>query len=110
MTQELFISVENGAARIAQIEDGRLTRLEAAPMGKSFAAADRLTNAIYLGQVERVVPRLQAAFVDIGLDRAGFLARGRRACWCRMLTATRRLRIAWPMATLCWCRSPPACW
>jgi ribonuclease G len=73
MTQELFISVENGAARIAQIEDGRLTRLEAAPMGKSFAATDRLTNAIYLGQVERVVPRLQAAFVDIGLDRAGFL-------------------------------------
>ena len=78
MTQELFISVENGAARIAQIEDGRLTRLEAAPMGKSFAAADRLTNAIYLGQVSASCRVCRPPLSILGLTAPVFWAREAR--------------------------------
>jgi ribonuclease G len=81
MGHEVLISVRDGTARIAQIEDGRLVGFQAAPMGqKQTDAADQLNGRIYLAQVERVVPHLQAAFVNIGLDRAGFLgAREARA-------------------------------
>ena len=34
---------------------------------------DRLLGDIYLGKVEAVLPGIQAAFVDIGTDKAGFL-------------------------------------
>ena len=74
MGHEVLISVRNGTARIAQIEDGRLVGFQAAPMGqKQIDAAEQLNGRIHLAQVERVVPHLQAAFVNIGLDRAGFL-------------------------------------
>jgi ribonuclease G len=33
----------------------------------------RLVGDIYLGRVEAVLPGIQAAFVDIGTDKAGFL-------------------------------------
>ena len=81
MGHEVLISVRDATARIAQIKDGRLVGFQAAPMGQKQAdAADRLNGRIYLAQVERVVPHLQAAFVNIGLDRAGFLgAREARA-------------------------------
>ena len=81
MTHEVLMSVENGLLRVAQVEDGALAAVSAAPLGKqSEAASTSLTGRIYLGHVERVVPHLQAAFVDIGLDRAGFLgAREARA-------------------------------
>lgn len=83
MTHEIFISMENTLLRVAQVEDGQLVELTADPMGQQTGSNDneqRLTGQIYLGQVERVVPRLQAAFVDIGMDRAGFLgAREARA-------------------------------
>ena len=81
MGHEVLISVRDGTARIAQIEDGKLIGFQAAPMGQNQAeTADRLNGRIYLARVERVVPHLQAAFVDIGLERAGFLgAREARA-------------------------------
>ncbi len=81
MGHEVLISVRDGTARIAQIEDGKLIGFQAAPMGQNQAeTADRLNGRIYLARVERVVPHLQAAFVNIGLERAGFLgAREARA-------------------------------
>ena len=79
MSHEILMSVENGLLRIAQIEDGELTAITAAPLGKREDSR-RLVGQIYLGHVERVVGRLQAAFVDIGMDRSGFLgAREARA-------------------------------
>ena len=80
MSHEILMSVENGLLRVAQIEDAQLTSLQAAPMGQTAGEGPSLIGQIYLGQVERVVPRLQAAFVDIGMERAGFLgAREARA-------------------------------
>lgn len=79
MSHEILMSVENGLLRIAQVEDGQLTAITAAPLGKRDDSR-RLVGQIYLGHVERVVGRLQAAFVDIGMDRSGFLgAREARA-------------------------------
>ena len=34
---------------------------------------DRIIGGIYLGRVEAVLPGIQAAFVDIGTEKAGFL-------------------------------------
>lgn len=79
MSHEILMSVENGLLRIAQVEDGELTAITAAPLGKREDSR-RLVGQIYLGHVERVLDRLQAAFVDIGMDRSGFLgAREARA-------------------------------
>jgi len=79
MTHEILMSVENGLLRVAQVEDGNLTALQAAPLGKADAQAS-MVGQIYLARVERVVGRLQAAFVDIGFDKSAFLgAREARA-------------------------------
>ena len=80
MSHEILMSVENGLLRVAQVENGELTGLQAAPLGKRDDDARRLVGQIYLGHVERVLGNLQAAFVDVGLDRSGFLgAREARA-------------------------------
>lgn len=79
MSHEILMSVENGLLRLAQVEDGELISLQAAPLGKAEAQA-AMVGQIYLARVERVVERLQAAFVDIGLEKSGFLgAREARA-------------------------------
>ena len=79
MTHEILMSFENGLLRVAQVEDGHLTALQAAPLGKADAQAS-MVGQIYLARVERVVGRLQAAFVDIGFDKSAFLgAREARA-------------------------------
>lgn len=81
MSHEVLMSVENGLLRVAQVDDGALVAVSVAPLGKqSEDTTSRLVGRIYLGHVERVVSHLQAAFVDIGLDRDGFLgAREARA-------------------------------
>ena len=64
----LLINVDIGETRVALIEDGILGELyverkrDRSPVGN-----------IYLGRVTRVLPGMQAAFVDVGLDRAAFL-------------------------------------
>ena len=64
----LVISVDVGETRVALIENGILAELyvererDRSPVGN-----------VYLGKVTRVLPGMQAAFVDIGLDRAAFL-------------------------------------
>ncbi len=81
MSHEILMSVEDGLLRVAQVEDGQLSSIRATPLAAQKGADDsRLIGQIYLGQVERVVGRLQAAFVDIGMERSGFLgAREARA-------------------------------
>ena len=79
MAHEILMSVESGLLRVAQIEDGVLVSMQAAPLGKAETETS-LVGQIYLARVERVVERLQAAFVDIGFDKSAFLgAREARA-------------------------------
>jgi ribonuclease G len=68
MTSELVINVTPHATRAALIENGVVTEL--------FIERDRkkgFVGNIYKGRILRVLPGMQAAFVDIGLDRAAFL-------------------------------------
>lgn len=68
MSNTLLINVDIGETRVGLIEDGVLGELyverrhDRSPVGN-----------IYLGRVTRVLPGMQAAFIDIGLDRAAFL-------------------------------------
>jgi len=76
----MLIDVGPGETRIAFLEDGRLAEVayersapdeEGAPLPRH---ADSQLGTIYLGRVKRVVPGMQAAFIDIGQARNGFLS------------------------------------
>ncbi|MEZ4255149.1 MAG: Rne/Rng family ribonuclease [Polyangiales bacterium] len=64
----ILINVSIGETRVALIEGGVLAELylerpqDRSPVGN-----------VYVGKVTRVLPGMQAAFIDIGLDRAAFL-------------------------------------
>lgn len=58
-----------GETRVALLSGERLVELLVARV-----AQDGIVGNIYLGRVEAVLKGLDAAFVDIGLERAGFLA------------------------------------
>ena len=68
MSQELFINVTAAEIRAALMEDNVLIDL----IVERRASASLVGN-IYLGRVERVMSGMEAAFVDIGLSRSGFL-------------------------------------
>lgn len=68
MTTEILINSRPYEVRIALVEDGNLTEFHMQrPTEKG------LMGNIFLGKVVRVLPGMQAAFVDIGLERTGFL-------------------------------------
>lgn len=91
MTHEILIERDDPYLRIAQVVDGQLQDADISPLNDDDAETDSLMGRIYLGQVERVVPHLQAAFIDIGLERAGFL--GAREARALVTTATRETPI-----------------
>ena len=68
MSAELLVNVTPRETRVALIESGVLQEV-------FIERANRrgLVGNIYKGRVCRVLPGMQAAFVDIGLDRAAFL-------------------------------------
>jgi len=68
VSTEILINVRPGLTRVAYVEDGVLSELKVERSG-----APTLVGSIYKGRVVRVLPGMQAAFVDIGLDRAAFL-------------------------------------
>ncbi len=63
--REIYIR-KGKITEVAVVEDGRLVEY----LPDDGAAS---TEAIYLGKVERVVPGMKAAFVDIGQEKNGFL-------------------------------------
>ena len=70
MPEELLINVNDFETRVALLEDGALQELHIA-RGGGYS----YTGNIYLGRVGRPIPSMQAAFVDLGLERPGFLHR-----------------------------------
>lgn len=68
MKREIIISATPQETRVAILEDAILVEFMA-----DRPDAERLVGDIYLGQVEGVLPGIQAAFVDIGTDKAAFL-------------------------------------
>jgi ribonuclease G len=68
MKQEIFINSTPQESRIAVIEDGQLAEFLIERKEEMGIAGN-----IYKGKVARVLPGMQAAFVDIGMEKAGFL-------------------------------------
>lgn len=68
MAEELLINVSDFETRVALVVGGTVQELHLARAG-----GYSLTGNIYLGRVDRIVPGMQAAFVDVGLERPGFL-------------------------------------
>ena len=71
MTREMLINVGVGETRIATVSDGRL---ESLVLARGFGSAQGLVGDIVLGRVRKVAKAMEAAFVDIGQARDGFLA------------------------------------
>ncbi len=66
--RELLISIDVGEQRVAILEDDRVTEVYLErPERRSIA------GNIYLGTVDNVLPGMEAAFVEIGLEKNGFL-------------------------------------
>ena len=66
--RELLVSVDVGEQRVAVIEDGRPAEVYLErPERRSIA------GNIYKGTVDNVLPGMEAAFVEIGLEKNGFL-------------------------------------
>src|ERR1700739_3751113 len=67
----LVVSCDVAETRVALIENGIIAELHIERRGVQPRGGT--VGDIYLGKVTRVLPGLQAAFVDIGLERAAFL-------------------------------------
>jgi len=68
MSEEILINVTPRETRVALVENGALQEVYI-----ERALRRGLVGKIYRGKVCRVLPGMQAAFVDIGLERAAFL-------------------------------------
>ncbi len=68
MSEEILVNVTPQETRVAVVENGMLQELHIERM-----RSRGIVGNIYKGRVARVLPGMQAAFVDIGLGRAAFL-------------------------------------
>ena len=68
MTEEILVNVTPRETRVAVVENGMLQELH---IERGWSRG--VVGNIYKGKVQRVMPGMQAAFVEIGLDRAAFL-------------------------------------
>ncbi|MDO8518904.1 MAG: Rne/Rng family ribonuclease [Deltaproteobacteria bacterium] len=68
MAHELIMNVTPGETRIARLEDGAVHELFI-----ERADDQQIVGNVYKGIVNRVLPGMQAAFLDIGLEKAAFL-------------------------------------
>ncbi len=68
MKTDLIIKSGSSEIGIALLSDGRLIELHNAKPENNFAVGD-----IYLGRIKKLVPGLNAAFVDVGYEKDAFL-------------------------------------
>ena len=68
MSEEILINVTPRETRVALVENGMLQEVHV-----ERASRRGYVGNIYKGKVSRVMPGMQAAFVEIGLERAAFL-------------------------------------
>jgi ribonuclease G len=68
MRNEIVINAELGETRVALIENGRFAELHIERQRDKSVVGN-----VVKGRVSRVLPGMQAAFVDIGLEKAAFL-------------------------------------
>ena len=68
MNKELIINAAPLAVEIALLEDKRLVELHSENTDAHFTVGD-----LYLGKVKKLIPGLNAAFVDVGFEKDAFL-------------------------------------
>ncbi|MEH6467016.1 MAG: ribonuclease G [Porticoccus sp.] len=68
MSSEILINVSPMETRVALVENGILQEV-----GVERELSRGIVGNIYKGKVVRVLPGMQAAFIDIGLEKAGFI-------------------------------------
>ena len=68
MSQEILINLTPRETRVALVEHGVLQEIHL-----ERARRRGMVGNIYLGEVRRVLPGMQAAFIDTGLERTAFL-------------------------------------
>jgi ribonuclease G len=68
LNKELIINAAPQAVEIALLEDKKLVELHNEQAGASFAVGD-----LYLGKVKKLIPGLNAAFIDVGFEKDAFL-------------------------------------
>lgn len=68
MNSELIVDVKPSEISIALLEDKRLVEFHQEAREEQFAVGN-----IYLGKVRKIMPGLNAAFVDVGYDKDAFL-------------------------------------
>jgi len=68
VNRELIIDVKSGDVQIALLEDKSLVELHNEKSNQNFQVGD-----IYLGKVRKIMPGLNAAFVNVGYEKDAFL-------------------------------------
>jgi ribonuclease G len=68
LKSELIINSTSKGVELAILEEGKLVELHRDPGDTSYRVGD-----IYLGRVRKVMPNLNAGFIDVGYDRDAFL-------------------------------------
>ena len=68
MTKELIINAVPHGVEIALLEDKKLVELHSEKADANFAVGD-----LYLGKVKKLIPGLNAAFIDVGFEKDAFL-------------------------------------
>jgi ribonuclease G len=68
LNKELIINAAPQGVEIALLEDKKLVELHNEKTDASFAVGD-----LYLGKVKKLIPGLNAAFVDVGFEKDAFL-------------------------------------
>ena len=68
MDKELIISVSESEVQLALLEDKQLVELHKEKSGNRVQVGD-----VYVGKVKKIMPGLNAAFIDVGEDKDGFV-------------------------------------
>ncbi|MBR3551449.1 MAG: ribonuclease E/G, partial [Bacteroidales bacterium] len=68
ITKEIIITSHTNEVQVALLEDKKLMEIHTEKSSAQFSVGD-----IYLGKVKKIMPGLNAAFVDVGSEREAFL-------------------------------------
>ena len=68
MNNELIINASTEGVRIALLKEKQIVEYHVEQEGSQFVVGD-----IYLGVIKKLVPGMNAAFVDVGYEKDGFL-------------------------------------
>jgi len=73
VNKQVLVTVDRGETRVALLESVGRRKPRVAELYLERRGARSIVGNIYKGRVDNVLPGLEAAFVDIGLDKNGFL-------------------------------------